>query len=86
MPAVHGYGAPQIIAICEWVTLHSEFDLKEFNVGEHCDTEMGHIAEVLQSMVEVADEDFDREVLKAVAAEGDRKGAEGLHDCFPDAK
>jgi len=86
MPPVCGYGAPCIIVVCEWVTLHPEFDLKEFNVREHCDTKVSLIAEVLHGMVEAANEDFNREVIKAIATKGDRKGVEGLLDCFPDAK
>ena len=66
MPAVRGYGAPHLIVICERVTLHPEFDLKEFNVREHRGTEIGCIAKVLQGMVEAANEDFDQEILKAV--------------------
>ena len=86
MPAVRGDGAPCIIVACEWVMLHSEFNLEEFNVREHCGTEIGCIAEVLQGMVKAANEDFNQEILEAVTAKGDRKGVESLLDCFSDAK
>ena len=86
MPAIRGYGAPGVIVVCEGVMLHSEFDLEEFDVRKHHDTEVGLIAKVLKDVIEAANEYFNQEVLKAVAAKRDREGLEGLLDCFLDAK